>query len=234
MTRLKLEGNAKVVADSGLVSISRHFNNGNTYIELGEYTLTKTGASDFFISSCRISGTGTLSVQEGTLIITHEYYGNSPGHCSDGTIQIAEGATFRMADYYGRAAMFSVKNLVLDGRLIRDDSQPHELTVTGSITGSGTAQMLKLADGAVVKLSGKGCLTVSEELVGKLVFDLRDVDLTSCGGSLPLIKVGSQELLPAENEIAFVGGKPRGWDIVVAKIGLGYQLKQSGMRVKIR
>ena len=236
VTTLKLEGNATVIADNGMVSISRHFNNGNTYIDLGEYTLAKTGGSDFFISSCRISGTGTLLVKEGTLVVTHDYFGKYPGSCSEGSVQIARGATFRMANYNGKPACFSVRNMVLEGDLIRDSGQPHELTVTGSITGSGTAQMLKMAEGAVFKPDGNGYLTVSDELTLESTFniDLRDLDLKSRGESLPLFKVGSQEMLPAEDEIVFTGGKPSYWKLAPANEGIGYKLNRIGMRIIFR
>lgn len=243
VTTLKLEGNASVIADNGRVSISRHYNDGNTYLNLGKYTLTKTGGDDFFMSACKISGTGTLLVQEGALVVTHGRYGDYQGSCSDGTINIAKNATFRMDNYNKRAAYFSVKNLILNGELKRAakesnrvDGLEHELTVTGSITGSGTAQMLKMAEDAVFKPDGNGYLTISDELTFESTFniDLSAIDLaTRIKSTIPLFKVGNEALLPAEDAIV-ITGKPRGWKLAPAKEGIGYQLKRIGMRVIVR
>lgn len=243
VTRLKLEGNANVIADNGTVSISCHKNNGNTYIDLGAYTLTKTGGDDFFISACKISGKGTLLVQEGALVVTHGFEGKYQGSCSDGTINIAQGATFRMDNYNKRAAYFSVKNLVLNGELKRAAKESnrvngleHELTVIGSITGSGTAQMLKMAKDAVFEPDGNGYLTISEEFTLENTFniDLSDLDLaTRTESTIPLFKVGNEDLLPAEDAIV-ITGKPSGWKLAPAKEGIGYQLNRIGMRVIFR
>lgn len=236
VTTLKLEGNANVIADNGTVSISCHKNNGNTYIDLGAYTLTKTGGDDFFISACKISGKGTLLVQEGALVVTHGFEGKYQGSCLDGTINIAQGATFRMDNYNKRAAYFSVKNLVLNGALIRGSGYSHELTVTGSITGSGTAQMLKMAEGAVFKPDGNGYLTISDELTLESTFniDLSDLDLaTRTESTIPLFKVGNEDLLPAEDAIV-ITGKPSGWKLAPAKEGYGYQLNRIGMSIIVK
>ena len=236
VTTLKLEGNANVIADNGTVSISCHKNNGNTYIDLGAYTLTKTGGDDFFISACKISGKGTLLVQEGALVVTHGFEGKYQGSCLDGTIQIDIGATFKMANYNKLPAYFSVKNLVLNGALIRGSGYSHELTVTGSITGSGTAQMLKMAEGAVFKPDGNGYLTISDELTLESTFniDLSALDFAARSEStIPLFKVGNEELLPAEDAIV-ITGKRGGWRLAPAKEGIGYQLNRIGMRVIFR
>lgn len=235
VTTLKLEGDATVDTSGGIVAISRHFNNGYTYINLGEHTLTKTGSSAFYISACDIEGTGVLDVQDGTLMATHAYWENAPGKCPNGTIRVGSTATFRLVNYNGHPAVFSVKNLILDGELKKDSGQPHMLTVTGSITGAGTAQMLTMAEGAVFKPNGEGYLTVTEVLEGQMTIDTGDLNMNSRKVPLPLFKVGSAELLPAKDDIAFSGGKvPKGWKLYPLKDEFGYELKRVGFTLLFR
>ena len=116
------------------------------------------------------------------------------------------------------------------------DGLEHELTVIGSITGLGTAQMLKMAEGAVFKPDGNGYLTISEEFTLESTFniDLSALDLaTHPESTLPLFKVGNENLLPAEDAIV-ITGKPSGWRLAAAKEGIGYQLNRIGMRVIFR
>ena len=235
VTTLKLEGDAFVNASNGVVAISRHYNNGYTYINLGEHTLTKVGSSVFYISACDIEGTGLLDVQEGTLMATHAYWNNAPGKCPNATIRVGKGATFRLANYNKSQVLFSVKNLILDGSLTRDSGYNHMLTVTGSITGKGTAQMLTMGGGAVFKPDGDDYLTISEALNGTMTIDTGDLDLSSRDTTLPLFKVGSAEILPAKEAIAFVGGTaPKGWKLASAKEGFGYNLQRAGFSIFVR
>jgi hypothetical protein len=235
VTTLTLEGDATVDASAGLVSISRHFNNGYTYINLGEHTLTKTGANAFFISACDIEGTGVLDVREGTLMATHAYWKNAPGKCPNATIRVGDGATFRLANYNKAQVVFSVNNLILDGELTRDSGYDHMLTVTGSVTGKGTAQMLTMGEGAVFKPNGEDYFTVSEVLNGTMIVDTGDFDMSARKTPLPLFKVGSAEMLPAEGDIAFsAGAVPRGWKLFPAEEGYGYMLQRVGFAIFLR
>ena len=147
----------------------------------------------------------------------------------------SHGKRSGLANYNKSQVLFSVKNLILDGSLARDSGYNHMLTVTGSITGKGTAQMLTMGGGAVFKPDGDDYLTISEALNGTMTIDTGDLDLSSRGTTLPLFKVGSAEILPAKEAIAFVGGTaPKGWKLASAKEGFGYNLQRAGFSIFVR
>ena len=232
ITTITLEGDAVVTGNDKYVTISRHFNYDYTHINLNGHTLTKTGSASFFVSACDVTGAGMIDVQEGSFRVTHDYNGNKPGKCPDATIRIGPNATFVFENYYGKAASFSVRNLILDGSLSRNSGFDHMLTVTGSITGSGTAQMLTMAEGAVFKPDGEGYLNISEVLEGTMTIDTGDLNMNSRKVPLPLFKVGSSELLPAQDDIAFAGGAvPKGWKLYPLKDEYGYELKRVGFAI---
>ena len=252
ITKLSLDGDATVHADEHMVSMSKHWNEAYVTIELGTNTLAKTGTNEFYISVCNITGTGTLDIREGMVSVTHPYTGTYFGKCLDGTINIHEGAQFRFLNYNGKAANFSVSNLVLNGRVERDGvdlagaQQDHMLTVTGSLSGSGAAQMLTLASGAALKPDGTSAPTVEEELVlpnDKLTVDLGGIDLGPRRQDIPLILVGDAALLPTAENIEFknitVYGEskdklPVHWVLKPTRTGTGYRLVRGGMTVYLR
>lgn len=182
ISRLKLEGNAEIVANDADVSIAIPYNYSYMHLDLGAYTLVKTGTHDFFISYPEISGTGVLDIRSGTLTVYPAYYGERNATFADGTLKLASGTEFGMINYNGNnSPNFTVKNLELNGSITRE-SENSVLTVTGYISGTGTTPMLTLANGATLKpQSTTGGLTVTESLTlsGAINVDLSEVNLSS-------------------------------------------------------
>jgi len=236
ITTLTLEGNATVDTSVKDVAIGQHYNYDYSHINLDANTLTVTGGKTFYISVCTISGTGTIDIQDGTTVAsTHAY--NSNGYnttCANGTIRIREGGTWRLMTYQqGRIVRLSTKNLILDGQIIRDENT-YNLTVTGSITGNGTTPVLAMGAGAVFKPTGTGYITITESLSGTMTIDPSGLDLSG-GRVIPLFKTGRAEMLPAENEIAFVAGfDTKGLRLRKTRDGLGYDLAHTGFTILIR
>ncbi len=222
LTTITLEGDATIDASSGTVSIGQHYNDGYTHLNLGTNTLTVVGGT-FFVSYCTISGTGTIDIQSGaTVQSTHDYDNvDVSTTCADGTIHIREGATWDLDAYYGHVSRLSVKNLILDGSVTRDDTS-YTLTVTGSITGNGTTPTLTMGDGAVFKPTGDGYLTITESLSGTMTIDLSDVEADATL-PMPLFKVGSSSMLPDASSIVVTGAKFP-CELVQTEDGFGYDL----------
>jgi hypothetical protein len=234
LTTLNLEGNATIDTSYGNVTISERWNDHAVKLDLNAYTLTVKGNNKFGVSYCTISGTGTLDIQSGaTVESTHDYDNVTVSTtCADGTIHIREGGKWNLANYQDKVSRLSVKNLILEGVVTRAVNT-YTLTVTGSITGNGTTPMLKMDTGAVFKPTGTGYLTITESLSGTMTIDLSGLELPA--GSIPLFKVGSAAMLPAENEIAFAAGfDTKGWRLRKTSDGLGYDLARVGFTILIR
>ena len=252
---LKLEGNARVLADVGNIGITRQYNYPTT-VDLGTNTLTKAGANTFYLSSATISGTGMIYVAGGTIYFETEYWGNTISTCNDGTIKIGNGAFMTLGGYGTGCGKLSVKNLVIDGSVIAKSIEKNVLTVTGYVTGNGTTPMLTLGANAVFKPTGTGYLTITESLtlptatVGEgdgaeqipyMVIDLTDA-LASGVTAIPLFKVGSAENLPAAEYIGFIyPGQtvpspvlPRGWKLSNTLDGCGYKLSKGSFSIHLR
>ncbi len=238
VTRLTLEGNATVDTSIKDVAIGLHYHDWYSHIDLGTNTLIVTGGKIFWISVCEISGTGTIDIQNGTKVYsTHEYDTTATvTTCNDGTINIREGATWHLYRYNvngGRDGKLSVKNLVLDGAVTRE--QPTStITVTGLITGKGTTPTLTMGSGAVFKPSGTGYLTVTESFSGTMMIDASGLDLESTYDRVPLFKVGSAEMLSSVPVDFVAGTKPKGWVLAKTADGLGYDLFRSGFSIIVR
>ncbi len=234
LTTLNLEGNATIDTSFGNVTISERWNDHAVKLDLNAYTLTVKGNNKFGVSYCTISGTGTLDIQSGaTVESTHDFDNVTVSTtCADGTIHIREGGKWNLANYQDKVSRLSVKNLILEGVVTRAVNT-YTLTVTGSITGNGTTPMLKMDTGAVFKPTGTGYLTITESLSGTMTIDLSGLELPA--GSIPLFKVGSAAMLPAENEIAFAAGfDTKGWRLRKTRDGLGYDLARAGFTIMIR
>lgn len=234
LTTLNLEGNATIDTSFGNVTISERWNDHAVKLDLNAYTLTVKGNNKFGVSYCTISGTGTLDIQSGaTVESTHDYDNVTVSTtCADGTIHIREGGKWNLANYQDKVSRLSVKNLILEGVVTRAVNT-YTLTVIGSVTGNGTTPMLKMDTGAVFKPTGTGYLTITESLSGTMTIDLSGLELPA--GSIPLFKVGSAAMLPAENEIAFAAGfDTKGWRLRKTSDGLGYDLARVGFTILIR
>ena len=206
-------------------------------LNLGGNTLTVKGNRAFSISYCLISGTGTIDIQEGASVWSTQDYDNVDVSTtfSEGTIHIHEGAGWSLLKYHcDKPARLSVKNLILNGAVTRDNNY-HTLTVTGSITGKGTTPTLTMAEGAVFKPSGTGYLTVTESLSGAMLVDASGIDLQSVGGKIPMFKVGSAEMLSSVLVDFAAGTRPnKGCRLIKTADGLGYDLVLSGFSVIVR
>ena len=229
------------MADAAAVHIGLHLNYWSSWLELGEYTLTKTGTNEFFVSQVTITGTGVFDIQEGSVKIINGYNGSSSA-CTNGTIKVADGAVLKLEHYYPdglhRAPNLTVKNLELSGVVIfgttsYETTEDIALTVTGYITGNGTTPKLTLAEGAVFKPTGTGYLTVSESLSGTMTIDLSDIDMAHVM-AVPLFKVGSVEMLPTSSDLVFTASLPRGWKLAVTRDGCGYKLVKQAFDIRLR
>jgi len=233
VSSLTLEGDATVDATTADVSIALHLNWDYTHINLGANTLRKKGNNTFSLSACKIDGTGVFHVEEGSVTICNSYYGTRAGLFTEGTLRLDSGTYFNMTHYYnaGKYPVFTVKNLELNGIVTRQagtDATNSTLTVTGYVTGNGTTPMLTLAEGAVFKPTGTGYLTITESLTlpSVLTNDVSGIDFDSAS-TVPLFKVGSSEMLPEAESMAFsCGALPKRWSLEKTSNGLGYRLKK--------
>jgi len=240
VSSITLEGDAMVDATAADVSIALHLNWDYTHIYLGTNTLRKTGDNTFWISACKIDGTGVFHVENGSVTICESYYGTRPGLFAEGTLRLDTGASFNMVHYYqaGKYPVFTVKNLELNGTVTRQagtDATNSTLTVTGYITGNGTTPTLTFAEGAMLKPTGTGYLTITESLSGTVTVDVGEVDFETAS-SVPLFKVGSAEMLPEASDIAFsCGDLPKKWSLTRTSDKRGYVLKKfSPFTVRLR
>ena len=234
LTSLVLEGNATVDTSSGKVVACFGYDSGSVPVSvtLGTNTLTKVGAGQFYLSACKFTGTGTLDVKQGEVRVKVDGWNYFPtSTLSDGTLRIRSGATFTLEKRSDKPTHFTVKDLVLDGTIARTAADC-VFTVTGTVTGSGTAAALALAQGAVIKPGGAGFLTAGS-ISGAVTLDVRDAAAAATGESIPLFKIGSAEELPSKGSIGFVGGSPDGWELVETGDGLGYELRARGFTVLV-
>ena len=231
---ITLEGDAYVVADVADVAISMAYNYDYTHIYLNNHTLTKTGSHNFSLSCVDISGAGTIDIQAGSMTMCNNYAKDVAPKFSEGTLKIANGATLEMTGYNGGYPEFTIKNLELTGSVNRDNAAC-TLTVTGYITGNGTTPTLTFAEGAMLKPTGTGYLTITESLSGTVTVDVGEVDFETAS-SVPLFKVGSAEMLPEASDIAFsCGDLPKKWSLTRTSDKRGYVLKKfSPFTVRLR
>lgn len=250
---LTLQGNATVDASRANIGVTRHYHNPTT-IALGEYTLTKIGDNDMYLSQPTISGAGTFRVSAGTVHITRYYYGGADAQPSvEGTLEVDKGATVQLDTNYKSGVTNSVNNLVANGEVKLASTGEGAFLVTGSLSGTGTVSTpIVFAPSAVFKPTGTGYLTITESLslptstVGEedvpyMVIDLTDA-LASGTTAIPLFKVGSAENLPDAENIGFVypGQEvpsqtlPKGWTLSKTSGGRGYKLSKGNFSIRLR
>ena len=205
-------------------------------LNLGGNTLTVKGNGAFSISYCLISGTGTIDIQEGATVWSTQDYDNVDVSTtfSEGTIHIHEGAGWSLLKYYSSyPARLSVKNLILDGAVTREQTTS-TLTVTGSITGKGTTPTLTMGSGAVFKPNGTDYLTVTESLSGEMAVDASGLDFEGRTDPVPLFRMGSSEVLPAISSVS-VSGAPPEWHLQQTADGCGYDLvRKPGLAIRLK
>ena len=213
LTSIILEGNATVDTSSGKVVACYGYDSyasSPVWVSLGTNTLTKVGSGQFYLSGCYCIGTGTLDVQQGEVRVKTDSWNYFPtSTLEDGTLRIRSGATFTLEKRGDNPTHFTVKNLVLDGTLART-SPDCVFTVTGTVTGSGTAAALALAQGAVFKPSGAGYLTITNSLSGVFELDMSGVDLSGAQ-DIPIVSVPSA----LADSVRFAPATiPEGWSVL--------------------
>ena len=231
LTSLSLEGDATVDSSAGNVSISQDWNISPTAINLGTNTLSKTGSGDFYIGTCTISGTGEFDIQEGRVLAAPTYYNyySTRLSCANGTVRVRSGATLRLLDYNNQSLVFTINKLSLDGTVERQ-SEKQSISVTGSISGSGTTSMLTMQSGAVYKPTGTGYLTITDSLSGTLKLDVSDPALSKAS-KIPLVKVPSA----LAGSVIF-DDLPKNYELRVDEVdgNVEYWLKRIGFSIILR
>lgn len=226
---LTLRGNATVSSETS-VGGGCHYNYYQSPINIGEYTLTKTGAGIMYYTSPSISGTGTIDVQAGTFTVARTYGGAQPTF-ANGTLVIGSGSGLNLMSYQGDTS-FTVKNLTMNGSVTKGSSSV--LTVNGVLTGAGTMPAVTLGTAATLKVDGKRCLTFNGPITlgdgDTLALDLSGIDLAKTS-SIPLLRVTDAENLPAVDQI---DGVPAKWKLVKTADGLGYKLSKPSFVVIIK
>ena len=147
---LALEGNAMVTASNecGLIAP----NDAVTTLALDTNTLTVNGSSTFRLSNTTITGTGTINVTQGTLVIKTAGTGTTGDDC---TLVMGGGTTLTI----GNGTQLTVKNFTNNGTI--NTSQNGMLNVKGTLTPGNAIRYLTLHDRATIKASATQVQTVS-------------------------------------------------------------------------
>lgn len=189
---LKLSGDATIAAPNGMFGL----HNGGDYetkLELGNYTLTKTGAGTFEFVNTTATGAGTLDVTEGTIRINTHANGLN---ISEGTLKMRDGTTLKLDQ------PLVTKNLDFNGATVTGNAR---LTVNGALTGSGTIPNLTFGDGATVTANGSWQATSvafgSTLIVNGNVGDTLVSGLATAPATLPLLSDASKMLKYENNAI---------------------------------
>jgi hypothetical protein len=227
---LILHGNATVDASQANIGVTRHWHYQTT-IDLGEYTLTKIGEYDMFLSQPTISGSGTFKVAAGTVRIPRYYSGGAEAQPSiAGTLEVDVGAAVQLDTGYKSGVTNTVNNLVVNGEVKLASAGEGAFRVTGSVSGTGTVSSpLVFASGATFKPTSSGYLVFAGSLTlnnGVLTSDVSDIDFDSAS-IVPLFKVSSAEMLPEASAMRYSCGElPKRWSLEKTTDGLGYRLKK--------
>jgi len=242
MTKLTLEGDASIAAEQANVAVAKKYFDP-IEIALGEHTLTKTGMNTLCIAAATINGAGKIDVEEGYLRLYNGYWYGPNNVCKflEGTLRIGVGAQLQLCRYAAigtqkdawdanenKYSLLTVNRLELDGIVTRDDDSVTTITVNGLVTGCGTTPVLILGKNAVFKPTGTGYLTITESLTlpSVLTNDVSGINFDAVS-TVPLFKVGSLEMLPEAENMAFSCGElPKRWSLEKTSDGLGYKLKK--------
>ncbi len=135
-----LTGNATVTATKqfGLLAPAHRA----TRLDLGSYTLTLNGSSNFWLDNTTIYGDGTIAVNSGTLSVTQQ---DSAGE--DCTLIIGASGKLTLAN----DKTLTVKNFTNRGNATGGGTG--WLTVTGTLTPGNEIKRVTLADGSTVNAS---------------------------------------------------------------------------------
>ena len=158
---LTLEGDATVAAskECGLIRPG----DAATTLALGANTLTVNGSSTFRLSNTTITGTGTINVTQGTLVIKNAGTGTTGDDC---TLVMGSGTTLTI----GSGTQLTVKNFTNNGTI--NTSQNGMLNVKGTLTPGNAIRYLTLHDRATVKASATAAQTVSTSFAASGTIDI--------------------------------------------------------------
>lgn len=153
---LTLEGDTTINGNS--LGIGCGNDDVATAINLGANTLTLATTGHSYLRKTTISGNGKLVVSNGVRLIVYQ----NPVTAAEATLEIAAGSS--RIELQGDNSALTVKNLSLNGTLTMPESGTRSITVTDTISGSGSIPNLTLQDGATVELGKEGVITVTGTL----------------------------------------------------------------------
>lgn len=114
-----------------------------TTLDLGSHTLKLNNGDSFYFRGTTVIGNGTIEVAANQRVIIYQCATTA----ADATLKIAGNANVELQ---GNDGALTVKNLILNGNLAMNGSGDHPITVTGTLSGSGSIVNLALADGATI------------------------------------------------------------------------------------
>ena len=187
VNQMILTGNGEINAeDNTEVGLTMQYHT-SANIKLNNYTLTKTGVGDAYLSCPTFEGDGTFKVSEGKVRLfrqTRSDYNTTAANprCLNGTVEIDKGGEIQFNNYGATTIMgpdsFTVKNLIINGEAKRGAEVTNGVyIVTGSIGGTGSADYLQIGSGASFDTS-LGAVTVTRELEASSGFKVIFKDLS--------------------------------------------------------
>lgn len=117
-----------------------------TTLNLGSHTLKLNNGDSFYFRGTTVTGDGTIEVAANQRVIIYQCATTA----ADATLKIAGNANIELQN--GDSAL-TVKNLILNGNLAMNGSDARPITVTGTLSGTGSIVNLALADGATIDVS---------------------------------------------------------------------------------
>lgn len=117
-----------------------------TTLELGSHTLKLNNGDSFYFRGTTVTGDGTIEVAANQRVIIYQCATTA----ADATLKIAGNANVELQ---GNDGALTVKNLILNGNLAMNGSGDRPITVTGTLSGTGSIVNLALADGATIDVS---------------------------------------------------------------------------------
>ena len=210
---ITLEGNAEVAATGTIRMIGNGYN--ATTLNLGEYTLTKTGAGEFNMLNTTVEGTGSIQINEGKVVA-----GVSDGKSQDLSalsLNIQSSGRFEL-----NGSSQSIKSLTMTGGSLATASG-HTLTVSDDSTFSSGASTvggsiifggaMEIAEGATAAFNG--AMTIAEGATATIGGGATISSTVSNSGTLALngtLNVTDSSILTqvGEESTSYVGGSVEG------------------------
>lgn len=117
-----------------------------TTLDLGSHTLKLNNGDSFYFRGTTVTGDGTIEVAANQRVIIYQCATTA----ADATLKIAGNANIELQ---GNGGALTVKNLILNGNLAMNNSGDRPITVTGTLSGTGSIVNLALADGATIDVA---------------------------------------------------------------------------------